>query len=124
MGLWLLQESLRTWGSPDLGELLHAAEQVPPFRSLVNPDAPQFLPPGDMPARIAGCGLPVIAGPAEATTIGNILIQARTHGLVTNLTAMRSLVARTQQLRQYEPTGDTSGNQTAWAKAATRVGLP
>jgi rhamnulokinase len=57
MGLWLLQESLRTWaaaGLPaDLAELLAAAARVPAFTALVDPDDPRFLPPGNMPARIA-----------------------------------------------------------------------
>ncbi|SDR17739.1 rhamnulokinase [Thermostaphylospora chromogena] len=53
MGLWILQECLRVWGNPDLGELLAAAEQAPPFQAVVDPDDPSFLPPGDMPARIA-----------------------------------------------------------------------
>jgi len=57
MGLWLLQESLRTWnanGLPaDLITLLHEAARVPAFTAVVNPDDPAFLPPGDMPARIA-----------------------------------------------------------------------
>jgi rhamnulokinase len=57
MGLWLLQESLRTWaaaGLPaDLPELLAAAARVPALNAAVDPDDPRFLPPGDMPARIA-----------------------------------------------------------------------
>ena len=57
MGLWLLQESQRTWaasGLPaDLPDLLAAAARVPAFTALVDPDDPRFLPPGDMPARIA-----------------------------------------------------------------------
>jgi rhamnulokinase len=57
MGLWLLQESLRTWaaaGLPaDLPELLAAAAHVPAFTAVVDPDDARFLPPGDMPARIA-----------------------------------------------------------------------
>jgi rhamnulokinase len=57
MGLWLLQESQRTWtahGLPaDLPDLLAAAAGVPAFTALVDPDDPRFLPPGDMPARIA-----------------------------------------------------------------------
>jgi rhamnulokinase len=61
MGLWLLQESQRTWaaaGLPaDLPDLLAGAAQVPAFTALVDPDDPRFLPPGDMPARIAqACG--------------------------------------------------------------------
>jgi rhamnulokinase len=64
-------------------------------------------------------GLPVIAGPAEATAIGNILVQARAHGLVEDRGAMRRLVSRTQRLWRYEPAGDLR----AWDAAAARVGL-
>jgi rhamnulokinase len=57
MGLWLLQESQRTWaaaGLPaDLPDLLAAAARVPAFTAVVDADDPRFLPPGDMPARIA-----------------------------------------------------------------------
>jgi rhamnulokinase len=57
MGLWLLQESQRTWaaaGLPaDLPDLLAAASRVPAFTTLVDPDDARFLPPGDVPARIA-----------------------------------------------------------------------
>jgi rhamnulokinase len=57
MGLWLLQESQRTWAAhgltADLPDLLAAAAQVPAFTALVDADDPRFLPPGDMPARIA-----------------------------------------------------------------------
>ena len=56
MGLWLLQESVRAWeraGAPvDLPALLAEAAQLPARRSVVDPDQPQFLPPGDMPARL------------------------------------------------------------------------
>ena len=57
MGLWVLQESLRTWneaGLPaDLPDLLAAAARVPALTTVVDVDGPAFLPPGDMPARIA-----------------------------------------------------------------------
>ena len=173
MGLWLLQESLRTWersgAAEDLGELLAGAGQIPSGGPVINPDDPSFLPPGDMvrrieaacdkanqprptskPAlvrcildslalafartvgdatRLAGrnvdvihlvgggarnellcqltadaCGRPVVAGPVEATALGNILIQARSIGLATGtLESLRALVRSTQSLKRFEP---------------------
>jgi rhamnulokinase len=56
MGLWLLQECVRTWteqGLPaDLASLLEEAARATPFGALVDPDSPEFLAPGDMPRRI------------------------------------------------------------------------
>jgi rhamnulokinase len=49
-------------------------------------------------------GRTVLAGPVEATAIGNVLIQARTQGLVTgSLESLRSLVARAFTPVSYEP---------------------
>ncbi|GAA5190804.1 rhamnulokinase family protein [Rugosimonospora acidiphila] len=183
MGLWLLQECQRGWHEPDTGALLAAAASAAPFGSLIDPDDPSFLAPGDMPSRIdaycartdqptpAGrpgyvrcimeslalghraalraaarlsgrtvevvhligggarndllcqltadaCGLPVVAGPIEATALGNVLIQARADGGPADLPAMRGLVAATQPLRHFEPRGDSG----AWDKAAARIG--
>ena len=57
MGLWLLQECVRTWSSlglpADLETLVVDAGRVPPFTAVIDPDDPVFLPPGDMPSRIA-----------------------------------------------------------------------
>ncbi len=50
------------------------------------------------------CGRPVIAGPVEATAVGNILVQARSHGLVSGgLADLRALVRATQPLRRFQP---------------------
>jgi rhamnulokinase len=50
------------------------------------------------------CGRTVVAGPVEATAVGNILVQARTHGLVSGgLDSLRALVRSTQPLRTHEP---------------------
>lgn len=51
------------------------------------------------------CGLPVVAGPAEATSLGNLLVQARAHGVVADRWDGRELVAATQQVRHYRPRG-------------------
>jgi rhamnulokinase len=187
MGLWLVQESLRTWhaaGLPaDLETLLHRAAQVPAFSTVVAVDDPVFLPPGDMPARIAevarrtgqtlpqsqpetvrcildslalahrsavqdaqrlsghdvevvhligggarnellcqltadACGLPVEAGPVEASALGNILVQARALGAAAgDLDGLRALLRRTQAIRRYEPSGRTAD----WKAAAARL---
>jgi rhamnulokinase len=63
------------------------------------------------------CGLPVVAGPAEATTFGNVLVQARAAGLVSGLEEMRALVAAAEPPARYEPSGDAA----AWSEAAARV---
>ncbi|MFV0458856.1 MAG: rhamnulokinase [Actinomycetales bacterium] len=173
MGLWLLTQCQRTWertGHPaDLAELLRAAGQAQPLRSVVDTERPEFLPPGDMPARIAqecrrtgqpeprtpgemvrcildslalayrravqdaqrlsgaevevihvvgggsrndllmqstadACGLPVVAGPVEASALGNVLVQGRALGAVdADLSALRQLVRRTHRLTRFEP---------------------
>ena len=49
-------------------------------------------------------GLPVLAGPVEATAIGNVLVQARARGLTSgSLEAMRSLVASSFSPRRFDP---------------------
>ncbi|MBM7503147.1 rhamnulokinase family protein [Agromyces aurantiacus] len=51
-------------------------------------------------------GLPVLAGPVEATAIGNVLVQARAQGLVAgDLESLRALVARAFPPVRYEPSG-------------------
>jgi len=49
-------------------------------------------------------GVPVVAGPAEATALGNVLVQARAHGaVVDSLDESRQMVATSMELRRYEP---------------------
>ncbi|MFE5999426.1 rhamnulokinase family protein [Streptomyces sp. NPDC056454] len=183
MGMWLLQECMRTWGQSDIAPLLAEAARLPALRSVVDAADPAFLAPGAMPERIAtacrasgqpapgtraettrcildslalahrraiheaqhladrpvdvvhvvgggarnellcqltadACGLPVVAGPAEAAALGNVLVQARAHGVVGGGTALRELVAATQPLTRYEPSGDLA----VWDAAARRTG--
>ncbi|KHK97109.1 carbohydrate kinase [Microbacterium mangrovi] len=173
MGLWILSETVRWWERDgtriDLPALLDAAEDVTGDVVVFDVNDPRFLPPGDMPARIAAwcdehgmpaprtraefarsiveslaqafadaaataghlggvdvrsihivgggslnellcqrtadrSGLPVLAGPVEATALGNILVQGRTEGLVSgSLEALRDLVARTHRPRLHRP---------------------
>lgn len=49
-------------------------------------------------------GLPVIAGPVEATALGNVLVQARAIGAApSSLSELRTLGAESAELRRYEP---------------------
>ncbi|TDV57137.1 rhamnulokinase [Actinophytocola oryzae] len=50
------------------------------------------------------CHLPVLAGPVEATALGNVLVQARVLGAVSgDLAQLRSLIRGSQQVTRYEP---------------------
>jgi rhamnulokinase len=170
MGLWLEQECARTWGL-DHAELFAAAAAAPAGGALFDPDDPAFLPPGDMPARIAAActatgqpapdgpgpvvrsiieslackyrlvlerlqhvsgrdirsihvigggvrvellcrrtadltGCEVLAGPVEATAMGNLLVQARAAGDLGSLADIRAVAAASADAVVYEPSPD------------------
>ena len=182
IGLWLIQESRRQWGREgtaySYAELERLALAAEPLRSFIDPDAPEFTPPGDIPGHVrefcrrtgqpvpetvgqvmrciyeslalkyrfalnqlsantgkrftalhvlgggakdgllcrmtADCaGIPVIAGPVEATALGNLLIQLTALGELNDLNEGRRLVAATQNLRWFEPQPEGG-----WDKAA------
>jgi rhamnulokinase len=181
MGLWLVQECRRSFerkGKPlSYAELTQLAVEAKPFRTLVDPDAVEFLAPPDMPAEIGrwcaargrpapasegefvrtaleslalkyrmvlgwleelagakvevihvvgggsqnellnqftanACGLPVMAGPVEATALGNVLVQARTSGALSTLAEMRAVVRVSSTVKLYEPR-----DRLAWSEA-------
>lgn len=49
------------------------------------------------------CMVPVIAGPIEATALGNIIIQLVALGALESIEAGRTLIAKTETLKQYQP---------------------
>ncbi len=170
-GMWLLQESMRTWKAAGrswrVSELLAAAAERRPG-PVFDPDHPDLLAPGDMASRIRAlcdtsarrlsddvavarcimdslaakyaeildrieattgrpirvvhvvgggsrndllcqltadaCQRPVVAGPTEATALGNLLIQARACGTLTgDLGELRQVAARSARTRRFEP---------------------
>lgn len=188
-GLWLLQECRRRWeraGAPyTWPDLVTLAEQAPPLVSLVDPDAPDFLNPDDMPAalraycrrtgqpepatpgavvrccleslalkyrwvlaaledlmghrldpiRIVGggsrngllcqltadaCGRRVVAGPVEATALGNVLVQAIATGHLADITAGRKAVGASVDLAIFTPRATVDWD-TAFARFAALV---
>jgi rhamnulokinase len=57
----------------------------------------------------------VIAGPVEATALGNLLVQARSDGELSSLAEMRSVIRRSSEVKTYDP-----GQSEAWDAAASR----
>ena len=184
-GLWLLEECRREWALQgevvSYEELIAAAEAAPPFRSVLDVDAPEFVAPDDMPQRIAAwceahgqpaprtpgelaraifeslalkyrvtlldlaeivgdqaqtlhivgggsqnellsqyaadaCGIAVIAGPVEATALGNVLLQAMAMGRVADGAQAREIVRRSFEPKRYEPRAGGG-----WDEAAGRL---
>ena len=61
------------------------------------------------------CRRPVIAGPVEATAIGNVLVQARAAGQISSLAEIRNVVRASYELKKFQPE-----DHDAWASAAER----
>lgn len=181
IGLWLIQESRRAWRKKgeeySYAELERLALEAAPLQSFIDPDSPEFTPPGDIPARVQefcrktgqkvpetvgeimrciyeslalkyrfatdqlqqatgktftalhilgggtkdrllcqmsanSTGLPVVAGPIEATALGNIIIQLVALGEIADIAAGRALIAETETLKNYAP-----AETDAWSKA-------
>ncbi len=57
-------------------------------------------------------GRRVLAGPVEATALGNVLVQARAAGELGSLSDMRRVAAASAQPATYEPRDDAAGDET------------
>ena len=171
-GLWLLQECRRVWNlagkNYSWDDLTRMSSAAKPLASLIDPDAPEFLAPQNMPEAIRAfcqrtgqsvpgdegailrcaldslalryrqvlgwleeltgghietihivgggaqnkqlsqaaadaCNRRVIAGPVEATAVGNVLMQAVAAGDITDIAQAREVVARSFGVETYEP---------------------
>lgn len=189
-GLWLLQESRRQWQREgreySWDDLLSAAERATPLASLIDPDAAQFMRPGDLPGairafchstgqpvpqdvgaivrccveslalkyrwvlaaladvsgqaihtiRIVGggsrnrllcqltadaCGCAVVAGPVEATALGNLLVQAVAAGVFPDIMTGRRALAESLALDHYQPRPSADWD-AAYGRFAALVG--
>ena len=61
------------------------------------------------------CGMPVFAGPVEATALGNAAVQMITAGTFADLASARSRIAQSQKIIRYDPAGSES-----WEPAFSR----
>lgn len=171
-GMWLIEESRRQWKKEgddySYDDIVLFPKSSEPLVSLVDPDALEFVAPGDIPFRIrAYCeksgqavpetdaqlvrcifdslvmkyrfvfkqlsqfsdlplegvhvlgggsrnemlnqmtadalGVPVLAGPAEATAIGNLAVQMITNGSLNDLDAARGLIGQSFVPTLYQP---------------------
>jgi rhamnulokinase len=183
-GMWLAQQCREEWlrqgrdyDYPTMAEMATTAEA---FRSLVDPDDPMFIPPGDMPSYIRefcrranqpipeteaqflraiyeslalkyrfffdkllaisgrnvtrihiigggsqndllnqmtadACNCEVVAGPVEATALGNAITQLITLGEIENIAQARELLSRATDTKTYQPR-----HVAAWEEAYQR----
>jgi rhamnulokinase len=182
-GLWLIQQCRKKWNTErplSYEDMRVMAQSAPPFGAFIDPDAPEFSNPEDMPAairdycrrtgqtppqtpaEITRCAIeslalryrqvldelrrlsprpietlhvigggsrhvtlcqytadaariPVVAGPAEATALGNIMGQAIALGHAVSIEEMRAAAAGTFPLTRYEPR-----DGAAWDRAYER----
>ena len=61
------------------------------------------------------CQRPVLAGPVEATVMGNLLVQAWAAGEIGSLSEMREIIRRSSSMTAYEPR-----DSDLWTEAANR----
>ncbi len=61
-------------------------------------------------------GRRAVTGPAEATAVGNIMVQAMALGQVASLEEARAVVRNSFDVQTFEPASDRSGWEEAYAK--------
>jgi rhamnulokinase len=69
-------------------------------------------------------GLPVRAGPVEATAIGNLAVQAIAAGELASIAEARELAARSFPITSYDPSGDWAGARARFAAIGARSSIP
>ena len=68
-------------------------------------------------------GVPVLAGPVEATALGNVLVQARAGGELGSLADMRAVAAASADPRVYEPDDDRAAADATFERFLAVTGL-
>lgn len=65
-------------------------------------------------------GRPVLAGPAEATALGNLIVQAMALGHLSNLEEARAVIRRSFAPLLYEPRASSTWEE-AYQRFVTRI---
>ena len=66
------------------------------------------------------CQRPVVAGPVEATAMGNLLTQVRASGELGSLAEMREVVRRSSKVVNHQPATTVAWNEAAELFAGLR----
>ncbi|WP_216870929.1 rhamnulokinase [Modestobacter excelsi] len=127
MGLWILQECRRAWARQGLelgyAELVELAAQEPELSCVVNPNAPEFLAPGDMPARVqaycdrTGAPVPETPGAVARCVVDSLALSYRT--TVEDIAAVTGTPPPAVHI-----TGGGARNQLLAQATADATGLP
>lgn len=126
-GLWVLSEAMRTWAADGnragLEELLDEAAESPGLVSIVDLEAPDFLPPGDMEARIvAACeasGQPV---PSSRPAVVRCILDSL--ALAYRRVVQRAALLAGLQIDVVHVVGGGSQNTLLCRLTASACGLP
>ena len=104
-GTTCFQKSIKETGDVEqYKELLDMLQEVAPFKIEKLHVIGDNSNNDSLNQRIADAsGIPVVAGPTEATAIGNLMVQAKAAGLVKDRWAMRKMIAETSQVKRYYP---------------------
>lgn len=181
MGLWLIQETRRWYNSTQcagysFADLENMAREAEPFISFIDPNAPDFAAPDDMPLKIQefcrktsqpvpqtpgqimrciyqslacefaltlteiseltgydyklinmigggtkdallcqltadAAGIPAVAGPTEATALGNAISTLIALGEISDISAARKMIISSGLTKEYTP-----GNHGMWSE--------
>ncbi len=65
---------------------------------------------------------PVLAGPVEATALGNLMVQVHARGHLASLEEIRETVRRSVEVQEYEPQGREDGWQEAYENLQGLIG--
>ena len=126
MGLWLLQECRRIWQDKynySWPEMVEMGLKAQPFKCLLDPDAREFLNPGDMPAAIAefcrktGQPLPETHGEVIRTIFESLALKYRS-----TLDAIR--VVSPIAIEKIHIIGGGANNELLCQYAANATNLP
>lgn len=124
-GMWLLQQSMRTWNLSDVPSLVEQARKLPsvPSSELIDVDDPVLAAPGDIPARIneqrTARGLAPVSDPPQMTRLIFESLAARYASVLRSISSMTG-----KQFKAIYIVGGGSQNTLLNALTEKAIGVP